>query len=205
MYLSQEKSMGRSKVNICCNREVINACIVRHNHTFSYAIKFLIIRKGELISNVILVSLKNENQSGERLKPYSYTFHIGKCIGDSSNNSTCSQIWRAFRSNEGCSINKYINILTHTYKATQPFSGVYTTIPVVDGCSSLSLVSFLKGKEGKVHWWQPQPLLLLVQLRYKVKLGVVAMVGVYFLWFYFDCTYYVALGDNFKAKAWKNL
>lgn len=100
MYLSQEKSMGRSKVNISCNREVINACIVRHNHTFSYAIKFLIIRKGELISNVILVSLKNENQSGERSKPYSYTFHIGRCIGDASNNSTCSQISRAFVNEE---------------------------------------------------------------------------------------------------------
>ena len=148
--------MGWSKVNICCNREVINACIVRHNHTFSYAIKFLTIRKHELISNVILVLLKNENQGNERSKPYSYAFHIGRCIGDTSNDSTCSQIWREFRSNEGCRINKYVNILIHTYKATQPFSSVYTTISVVNGCSSLSLVSFLKG-EGKVHWWQPQP------------------------------------------------
>ena len=28
------------------------------------------------------------------------------------------------------------------------------------------------------------------------------MVVVYFLWFYFLCSYYVAPGENFKAKAW---
>lgn len=31
-------------------------------------------------------------------------------------------------------------------------------------------------------------------------LGVVTMVVVYFLWFYFSCIYYVMLGGNFKAK-----
>lgn len=31
-------------------------------------------------------------------------------------------------------------------------------------------------------------------------LGVVTMVAVYFLRFYFSCSYYVMLGGNFKAK-----
>ena len=29
------------------------------------------------------------------------------------------------------------------------------------------------------------------------------MVVIYFLWFYFVCSSYVALGENFKAKAWE--
>ena len=31
------------------------------------------------------------------------------------------------------------------------------------------------------------------------------MVVVYFLWFYFVCNYYVAPGENFKAKAWERV
>ena len=46
-------------------------------------------------------------------------------------------------------------------------------------------------------------LLYLAQLLYKVWLGVVAMVVVYFLWFYIVCIYYVAPGERFKTKAWK--
>ena len=63
-------------------------------------------------------------------------------------------------------------------------------------------------RRDKVLWWhlQPQLRLSLAQLWYKVQLGVVAvMVGVYFLWFYFVCSYYVAPGGNFKAKAWERI
>jgi hypothetical protein len=39
------------------------------------------------------------------------------------------------------------------------------------------------------------------QLRYKVKLGIVAMmVVVYFLWFYFVCRYYLVAGAISKPK-----
>ena len=51
---------------------------------------------------------------------------------------------------------------------------------------------------------QPQAQVLhLAQLLYKVWLGVVEMVVVYFLWFYTVCIYYVAPGERFKTKAWK--
>ena len=31
------------------------------------------------------------------------------------------------------------------------------------------------------------------------------MVVIYFLWFYFVCSSYVALGQNFRAKAWETV
>lgn len=45
----------------------------------------------------------------------------------------------------------------------------------------------------------------LAQLQYKVYLGVSAIVVVYILWFYFDCSYQVAPGENIKTKAWERI
>lgn len=72
---------------------------------------------------------------------------------------------------------------TSMWKYTWDLKGCLHTaiIPVVGGIVYFLWIYFWGIRRDEVHWWQPQAqLLLLAQLRYKVWLGLIAIVVVYF-------------------------
>ena len=81
-----------------------------------------------------------------------------------------------------------------------------TTVLVVHGCSLLSLVLFLRDKEEKAAL---QTATTTTTLTCPTMIqGVVGSncYGVaYFLWLNFVCSYYVAPGENFKARTWEKI